>query len=74
VDSDKLHERFIHHPPANQHVIDAHEFTRVNFEELAHKMNATLPDCSEKDKALDALDLAAMYSNAAIARTQLRNF
>ena len=31
-----------------------------------------VPDCPERDKAIDAIDLATMHANAAIARTQLK--
>lgn len=71
VDPVELAARFAHHPPQGDAVIRAHVQIRVWFGELADAVNHLLPDCPERDKALDALDLAAMHSNAAIARTQM---
>lgn len=71
MDSEAISRRFRHHPPRDQSVVDAHVAVRVAFEELAHKVNVTLPDCEEKRRAIDTIDLAAMLTNAGIARTQL---
>lgn len=71
MDADLVANRFVHHPPKNEDVVSAHVWTRESFMDLALQINATLPDCPEKEKAIDALDLAAMHTNAAIARTQL---
>lgn len=71
MDADAITNRFIHHPPSNNDVVDAHVWTREHFMDLALAINRFLPDCPEKEKAIDALDLAAMHTNAGIARTQL---
>jgi len=72
VDANAIVNRFVHHPPTSDEVIGAHVDTRVNFETIARWVNSILPDCPEKEKAIDALDLAAMHTNAGIARTQLQ--
>lgn len=66
-------ERFRYHPPSNDAVIIIHVKMRDEFMQLAHKINVQVPDCPEKEKAIDSLDLACMHVNAAIARTQLRD-
>jgi hypothetical protein len=71
VDADAIANRFVHHPPKNEDVVEAHVSAREEFMHLALQINALFPDCPEKEKAIDALDLAAMHTNAGIARTQL---
>lgn len=72
MEREELGRRFEHHPPTSDDVIKAHELVRASFANLAQWVNSLLPDCPERDKAIDALDLAAMHSNAGIARTQLQ--
>jgi hypothetical protein len=72
VDREKIEQKFSYHPPSNNEVIHAHEWTRERFMDLAFQVNAFLPDCDEKDDAIKAIDHAAMLVNAAIARTQLK--
>jgi hypothetical protein len=64
--------RFEHHPPSGPDVVRAHEQARTLGKSFAKWLLVFLPDCDERDKALDALDLAVMHANAAIARTQLK--
>lgn len=71
MDRDAITNRFTHHAPQNTEVVGAHVETRHHFNTLAQWVNEILPDCPEKEKAIDALDLAAMHTNAGIARTQL---
>lgn len=72
MDREELSRRFAYHQPTTDDVKKAHENVRSAFENMAQWINSLLPDCPEKDKAIDAIDLAAMHSNAGIARTQLR--
>jgi hypothetical protein len=71
MDADQLAERFRHHPPTVPAVIAAHEVVRELAAAFARALNEALPECDEKAKALDAVDLAAMHANSAVARTQL---
>lgn len=72
MEREAINRRFAYHQPSGDDVKVAHEDTRVNFNTLAQWVNETLPDCPEKIKAIDSLDLAAMHTNAGIARTQLQ--
>ena len=68
--NDDLRARFEHHPPTSPEVEMAHGQTRANFYQLAEWVDELLPNSREKSLALTALDLAAMHTNAAIARGQ----
>jgi hypothetical protein len=68
---DAVSARFRHHPPTDPTVISAHEQARRMGEGFALWLLASVPDCPERAKAIDAIDLATMHANAAIARTQL---
>jgi hypothetical protein len=65
-------DRFRHHPPTGPNVVQAHEQARTLGAGYAQWLMMFVPDCPERDKALDAVDLATMHANAAIARTQLK--
>lgn len=71
MDDSTLKTRFAHHAPKSTAVSQAHEQARERGLDFARWINETLPDSSEKTKALDALDLTVMHANAGIARTQL---
>lgn len=76
MDSDEKAEllvRFAHHPPTSAEVIAAHEQVRVEFARLAVWVHDLLPAGDDRRKAIDAIDVAAMAANAAVARTQLRS-
>lgn len=64
-------DRFTHHPPTSPQVIRAHERARENGSAFATWLLRHVPPCPERERALDAIDLATMHANAAIARTQL---
>lgn len=66
-------DRFRYHVPSDEKVLRAHETVRAECARLATLLDELLPPCREKDSAVDAVDLAAMWSNAAVARTQLRD-
>lgn len=68
----RLERRFLHHPPTSPLVIEQHEQVREMGDVYAKFLFDNLPDCDEVRKAIDAIDLATMYANAAIARTQLK--
>jgi hypothetical protein len=64
-----IENRFMFHPVEQDHVrARLHESTRETIKTAAHKLNNTLPDGHERNLAIDALDAALMWANAAIAR------
>jgi hypothetical protein len=65
---DDVARRFAYHPPRRAGVADLHEHVRDECAGLAQELNRVLPGCPEAWKALDAVDLACMHANAAIAR------
>jgi hypothetical protein len=73
VDRDALANRHAYHPPSSDDIVRAHEAVRTNTHMLATWLNDLLPECDEKKHALDAMDLAMMHANSAIARTQQIN-
>jgi hypothetical protein len=60
-------KRFGHSRPT-AHTIDALESNRHLAIELALHWDETLPEGTSKDKAIDALELALVYANKAVAR------
>lgn len=67
---EQIRNRFRYHPPTHPDVIKAHEQART-LGEMFSMFLLGLPPCDERDRALDAVYLATMHANAAIARTQL---
>jgi hypothetical protein len=59
---------FSYHPANADDVKDMHEAVRLQCGAIAQHWLNHLPDCHEKDRALDALDDAMKHANAAIAR------
>lgn len=66
VSANEIHERFKHHPPTPERIID-HQDIRSGSELLAHLFNDNLPESREKSLALTAVQEAAMWANAALA-------
>jgi hypothetical protein len=66
-----IQERFAHHPPSTSEVAWAHERVREICLRAAEELVDLVPDCREFELAIEALDLACMHANAAVARTQL---
>ena len=64
--------RFKHHPPTSDNVADTHHEVRLRFSEVAHWLEENVPNCRERSVALTNLETAMMWSNAAVARTQLK--
>lgn len=71
-DNAEARRRFSHHPPSSDAVVNAHETARELGLAFALWLVNGIPWSPERDKAMDALDLAVMHTNAAIARHQLR--
>lgn len=72
MDPQAIAHRFGYHPPSTPQVIAAHERIRREMADLAKSMNELIPDCREKAKVMNRIDEAAMFANAAVARTQMR--
>lgn len=68
MDAKDITNRFTYHPPRTEARRVAHEWVRDQFEELAHLINAKVPDGREKSLAITKLEEAMFWSNAGIAR------
>lgn len=68
MDSEIITNIFGYHPPQDQETVAKHERVRDLCRDAAHELNAILPPCTEKRAAIDALELAMMHANGAIAR------
>lgn len=64
-------QRFAYHPPSSDEVVAVHQEVRGICRTAAELLSALLPICRETELAIEALDLACMHANSAIARTQL---
>jgi hypothetical protein len=65
--NEELKSWFGFHPAASQELRDMHQQSRLMFAGLALELNAVLPEGREKVQCLEALRMASMFSNAAIA-------
>lgn len=64
----EIDDRFSFHPATTKDRGDAHAAVRAACGALAHQFVDTLPAGRDKRRAIDALDDAMMYANAAVAR------
>lgn len=67
-----IDDRFDFHPPSSDEVTNAHEQARQKCKELADWINETLPDGRDKSSAITSLEVTMFWTNAGIARTQLK--
>lgn len=67
METTELNNRFVYHPPTPEKKTK-HEDIRVRCEELAHAINALLPEGREKSLAITKLEEVMFWSNAGIAR------
>jgi hypothetical protein len=65
-----MDDRFKHHPPKDQAVIDAHQGVRLAAYDYFAAISDYCPDSREKSLAITKLEEATMWANAAIARNQ----
>lgn len=56
------------HSPRSPRVIETHERVRELIGQVGHELIDLLPAGPEAELALNALDLACMHANAAVAR------
>lgn len=63
-----LTDRFSHHPPTDQSVIDSHDAIRLAMRRAAEAVVKDVPVSREQSLALTKLEEAMFWSNAGIAR------
>lgn len=68
MDTEELHGRFIYYPVDTEKRQKDHGFVRMSLEDVAHKLNETLPEGREKSLVMTKLEEAMFWANAAIAR------
>lgn len=66
--TEEISNRFVHHPPRDESVAQAHEQTRHWVSWVAGKFDEELPAGREKALAITKLEEAMFWANAAIAR------
>ena len=59
---------FSHHPPRTPETVSKHQEVRVGCAQLAALLDEACPDSYELKKALDKIQEAMFWANAAIAR------
>jgi hypothetical protein len=64
-----LTNRFIHHPPVDDHRAHQHALVRENCLEIAEWFLDALPEGREQSLAVTKLEEAMFWANAALART-----
>lgn len=65
---DELNHRFTHHPPRDDAQIEIYRQVRSAGLTLARAIARAAPQCEERKIALNQVDAAVMWANAAIAR------
>lgn len=65
--NDEIRNEFAHHAPRDNDVVAAHDRVRMLLSDAAVELNEMLPDGRHKEKALDAVEMARLYANTAIA-------
>lgn len=63
-----LYHRFTYHPPRDDAQIETYRRIRAAGLELARVIAEEADDCDERKVALNQVDAAVMWANAAIAR------
>jgi hypothetical protein len=65
-----LENRFTSHRAKNMATVQAHDTVRTKHKALARWVHKNVPDGREKDKAIDSIEQAMFWANAAVARHQ----
>lgn len=71
LSDNEINRRVDYHPPTDK-TKPLYETNRARIGTMMHWWNQVLPDSREKTLALDALQQASMWANAAIACNQKR--
>ena len=69
MDTKEIDLRFTSHPVTSEQKVSLADM-QVRFLELAHAINALLPDGREKSLALTNLEMSMFYADAGIARNK----
>jgi hypothetical protein len=64
----ELRHRFTYHPPRDSAQVVVYQRVRAAGLELAREIAAASPECEERKVALNQVDAAVMWANAAVAR------
>lgn len=64
----ELANRFKHHPPREQHVVDKHEQVREIIMNAVDELEKIVPGGREQALMITAMEQAMMWANAGIAR------
>lgn len=67
---DAVRDAFTFHPPKDETVSSAHSEARQECLQVATWIYGTVPDCYERDMAIDRLREVMFWTNAAIACNQ----
>jgi len=67
VSDDEIKNNLAHHPPMTDAVVALHTSVRSYATNMSLWLNDNLPECDEKDRALEAVRIAMMWANAAVA-------
>jgi len=65
---DELNNRFTYHPPRDAEQVETYRCVRAVGLTLARAIARAAPNSEERKIALDHVDAAVMWANAAIAR------
>jgi hypothetical protein len=65
---DELNHRFTYHAPRDAEQIETYRQVRAAGLTLARAIARSAPECEERKVALNQVDAAVMWANAAIAR------
>lgn len=65
-----MDDRFKHHPPSGEGVIERHQAIRAHADDFFNMIQQVCPEGREKSLAITKVEEAMMWANAAIARNQ----
>jgi hypothetical protein len=72
VTPEDIDHRFAFHPATSDEKKDAHRSIRQGCRQLAHFINASVPDGREKSLAITQLEEVMFWGNAALARQEAK--
>lgn len=66
--TEELEHRFTYHAPRDETQVETYRRVRAAGLALAREIAACAPECDERKVALNQVDTAVMWANAAVAR------